>query len=207
MSAPVQAPIRSPTLDRNPYSINPRTNTHGTTRSNFSIFSRTQSGFSEKNQQNMSIFRQPTPLQATDEESGLPQQHPPDVQPSTPRAPLGAAAPEHQYDENKPNFSLDMLRKVQQIEEKTYQALLILRQNIVVLGQLRQHYQNLYQSKGFPVEIASFCKEDIDRFDLSVKGAEDEMQMQILKLEYLLRLLGDRKVLVRISLGNPFLES
>ncbi len=53
-----------------------------------------------------------------------------------------------------------------------------------------------FKSKHFPQEVVQLCQDDIEQFVLRVTGVLNDLEIQILRLETLLRLLGDRKILV-----------
>ena len=197
LSAPVH-PSSSPKPDSNLYTINGRVDTAKTDRTATSVFSRKQTSPSENGNPSISRQRQMTPLQTiVNEETGVAQPVPPDEQIEEFNESSDPA--KNEEDETRSGFNIEKLRKVQRIEEDVHQALLVLRQNIVVLEQLRKHYQSLYGSTNFPTGFVNFCQEDVNRFQSRVQGAEKEMQVQILRLEYLLHLLADRKTLVSFS--------
>lgn len=161
-----------------------------------SIFSRTQSGFSGKSNSRMSRQRQMTPLQTiVNKETGVRQPVPPDEL-FEENGELSDPAKEE--DEARSGFNIEMSRKVQRIEEDVHQALLVLKQNSVVLEQLGKHYKSLHESRNIPSEITEHCRESMYHFQSYVYGAEKEMQIQLLRLEYLLCLLADRKTLVSL---------
>ena len=99
-------------------------------------------------------------------------------------------------DKNR-EFSFGKLRKIHYVAEKANDAILVLNQNIIILAQLRQYYRSLSKRKDFPKDLAESCKDAIDDFELRIDGLENDMQMQILRLETLVRLLEDRKTLVK----------
>ena len=135
-------------------------------------------------------------------ETGISQPLPPDEDDDDddddddkPESPL---APNNVKVKNKiRDFSLGKLRKIHYVAEKANEAKLVLNQNIVVLAQLRQYYRSLSKRKDFPTDLAESCKDAIDDFELRTDGLENDMQIQIMRLETLLRLLEDRKNLVK----------
>lgn len=72
----------------------------------------------------------------------------------------------------------------------------MLKHKILVLSQLRNYYETITKRRSFPPEIAQNCRDSVDDFQLHVEGIEKDMQVQILRLEWLLSLINDRKNLV-----------
>lgn len=94
------------------------------------------------------------------------------------------------------NFSFTDLQRIQYIEEKTREALLVLKQNVTVLKELREHYRSTTEAADLPGEIKSDCRTDIARFEDRILGVERDLGMQQLRIESMLRLLADRKNLL-----------
>ena len=72
-----------------------------------------------------------------------------------------------------------------------------MKQNVIVLAQLKQNYVSISKREDFPEDLADSSKDAVDGFKFRVEGLENDMQVQILRLETLLRLLEDRKSLVK----------
>ncbi|KAI4186313.1 MAG: hypothetical protein LQ348_004241 [Seirophora lacunosa] len=96
----------------------------------------------------------------------------------------------HSDDVNR-DFSFGTRREVHAIATKASEA-----HKILVLSQLRNYYETITKRRSFPPEIAQNCRDSVDDFQLHVEGIEKDMQVQILRLEWLLSLINDRKNLV-----------
>ena len=199
LTAPVTLPS-SPVVAQDEFEMNPRTDTQRTNGSMFARISRTSTRLTEK----LSIAR-PKPVSPdqrtyTDPESGLSQPLPPHItmKDAPVDAPDAAPQPSTPTFENseEQDFSFAKLQKIQHLEEKANEALLILRLNISIIRQLKQYYHTISKSKLFPPEIARLCEGDLEQFGLQLDGIINDFEMQLLRLETLLRLLGDRKTLV-----------
>lgn len=198
LTAPVTLPS-SPTIAQDEFQMYPRTNTERTNGSIAARISRTQTMLTEK----FSISspkkpRSPTQRTYTDPESGFTQPLPPHITMKEDPDPV----PEHSQPEptfensEEQDFSFSKLQKIQYLEEKVHEAMLILKMNISIIRQLKQYYGTITKSRHFPKAVVELCHGDLKQFELRTNGIIDDLQMQILRLETLLRLLGDRKTLV-----------
>ena len=95
-------------------------------------------------------------------------------------------------------FTFSDLKRIQYIEEKAQDSLLVLRLNVEVLEELRQHYVYATGHAEFPKEIKRECEADLARFDRCVRGVEKDLRMMQSRTETLLHLLTNRSSLVRI---------
>ena len=132
----------------------------------------------------------------TDPESGLTQPLPPHVTlgsgpESAPQSPQQDS--EHAEEQD---FSFAKLQKVQHIEEKAHEALLVLRLNTGIIRQLKQYYNTTMKLRRFPEDLIQLCQDDLEQFELRINDILGGLQMQIIRLENLLQLLRDRKTLV-----------
>lgn len=198
-SAPVHMPVL-PITTTDQLTLKPRTNTQMTDRSKFSMFSRTPTQLTEKRSIKAAVKHRSSALQTYENpDTGISQPLPPDddddddyedekLESSLTRIDKGE-------DENR-EFSFGKLRKVHQFAEKANEAVLVLKQNTLVLAQLRKYYTLISRRDDFPKDLAKTCKDAIDDFELRIDGLQNDMQTQILRLETLLRLLEDRKTLV-----------
>lgn len=201
-SAPLNVPFL-PAADMDRFQPNARTDTQRTERSMFS-FSRAQTQITEKMSFKTAPHRPaPIPKTHTNPDTGITQPLPPDDDDNDDDdddddEPENHLKSDHdkEEDENR-DFSFGKLRKVHQSAEKANEALLVLKQNVIVLAQMRKYYTSILRRKNFPKDLAEHCGDAIDDFALCVEGLEDDMQTQILRLEMLLRLLEDRKTLVK----------
>ena len=195
-SAPVYVPLL-PAAATDQFTLKPRTNTQ------FSMFSRTPTHMTEKGSLKPAMkHRIPAPRTYENPETGISQPLPPDEDDDSddgdndePESPLKTN--DVKIEEENRDFSFGKLRKVHKIAEKAHEAVLVLKQNILVLAQLKQYYRSVSGRQDFPKDLAESCKDAIDDFELRIDGLENDMQTQILRLETLLRLLEDRKTLVK----------
>ena len=101
------------------------------------------------------------------------------------------------------NFSFTNLQRIQYIEEKIHEALLVLKQNATVLKELREHYRSTTEATDLPGEIKSDCRTDIAKFEDRILGVERDLGMQQLRIEGMLRLLADHKNRVSVFISLP----
>ena len=211
-SAPVHVPFL-PTATTDDFTLNPRTNTQRTDVSKISMFSWTPAHKTEKGALKTALkHRQSSPQTYENPDTGISQPLPPDEdddddghddnddEPEDPLKRNGVKV----GDENR-DFSFGKLRKVHKFAEKANETILVVKQNTIVLAQLKEYYRSISRRKDFPKDLAESCKDAIDDFELRIEGLQDDMQTQILRLETLLRLLEDRKTLV--SQIMPFKQS
>ena len=200
-SAPLHVPF-FPVAATDRFTLKPRTNTQRTDGSRFSMFSRTLTHVTEKGSLKPAMKHQPSgPQTYENPEPGISQPLPPDADDDDdndddePEGPLKQDYVKVE-DENR-EFSFGKLRKVHNFAEKANEAVLVLKQNIIILSQMKNYYRSVSRRKNFPKGLAKSCKDAIDDFELRIEGLENDMQTQILRLETLLRLLEDRKTLVK----------
>ncbi|KAL9131378.1 MAG: hypothetical protein Q9175_006779 [Cornicularia normoerica] len=93
-------------------------------------------------------------------------------------------------------FSFSDLQRIHFIQEKANETLLVLKLNVEVLTELRQHYRSICESVGWPRELTLKCKSKVFRFEKRVIAVENDLRMQQSRSETLLRLLADRKSLL-----------
>ena len=196
-SAPLH--ISSPLpADAENFTMKSRTNTQ-LTESSFFTFPRSKSQTMEMKSPTMSTklnlskprtyrnpdtgVSQPLPLGEDDEDDADESKIPPKPK-------------DDKSDDENQEFSFSKLRKVHMIAEPVNEALLVLKQNIVVMAQLRNYYTSVSRRKDFPQHLRDTCSDVVADFELRLEGLENDMQTQILRLETLLRLLDDRKTLV-----------
>ena len=204
LTAPVALPqgqIR--TKDSSPK--RPRTNIPKTDGSIISKISLIPTKIKEK----LSIAEsKPEPLDRcmyTDPDSGLTQPLPPQIKVTYECTPESASQPLQPTleDTEERDFSFAKLQKIQHIEEKAHEALLTLKLNRNIMLQLKQYYHNTVRSKYFPQDISTKCQDDLEQFELRVDGVISDLDMHVLRLDTLLRLLGDRKALVSQTIPLP----
>jgi hypothetical protein len=108
-------------------------------------------------------------------------------------------SPEVPNEEVQPEFSFSDLQKINFIEEKANETLLVLKTNINVLTELREHYRFIVDSEYFPQELNSKCKGDVLRFDKRIAVVANDHRMYQSRVETLVRLLDARKNLASLS--------
>ncbi|KAI4160367.1 MAG: hypothetical protein LQ342_005778 [Letrouitia transgressa] len=178
------------------FQLQPRTDTSKVNGSIAARLTRTQKMLTEKFSISTPKPASPVQLTYTDPNSGLSQPLPPHIALNS--APGPAAQPSRLIFENveEQDFSFAKLQKIQYIEEKTHEALLILRLNVNVITQLQQYYSTVPKSKHFPQGVLRSFENDLNQFCLRINTILNDLQMQILRLETLLHLLNDRKILL-----------
>lgn len=197
LTAPVILPS-SPVAAQDSFRMRPRVDTQKSNGSIIARISRTQTMLTEKLSISSPKPRSPTQRTYTDPESGFSQPLPPHISmKEDPDEDLEQPQPEPSFENSEEqDFSFAKLQKIQHIEEKAHEALLIIKMNINVIGQLKQYYDTIIKSRHFPQGIRDLCQGDLEQFELRTNGILNDLQMRILRLETLLRLLGDRKTLV-----------
>jgi hypothetical protein len=100
------------------------------------------------------------------------------------------------YEKPQESFTFSDLQRLQYIEDRAQEALLVLRLNTEVLGELRQHYQYAAGHAEFPAELHSQCDTDLARFEKCVLSVEKDLRMLQSRTDTLLCLLANRKNLV-----------
>ena len=197
-SAPVHVPFPAmAATDR--FTLRTRANTQMTDRSKFTLFSRTSTRLNEKEPLKPALkHREFTPQTFENPDTGVSQPLPPDEDDDDDDEDDDPQNPnDFRVEDEHREFSFGKLRKVHKFAEKANEAVLVLKQNILVLSQLKTYYGSLSRRKDFPKDLAKSCRDDVENFKLRVDGLENDLQTQILRLETLLRLLEDRKTLVK----------
>jgi len=106
-------------------------------------------------------------------------------------------APEARMRSDSPDeFSFRDLQRLQYIEEKANEVLLVLETNTNVLGDLRKHYEIGIELSDMPKEIRVDCNQDVARFVKRVLNVENDLKMQQSRAKTLLTLLSNRKSVV-----------
>ena len=215
LTAPVTF-LSSPVTAQEDFQMKPRAGTQKSHGSFAARISRTGTMLSEKLSVSSPKLRSPTQRTYTDPESGFSQPLPPHItakEESDVVSDQPQPKPTFESTEEE-DFSFAKLQNIQHIEEKAHNALLILKMNANIVCQLKQYYHTITNSRQFPQEISDLCLGDLEQFELRMNGILNDFQMRILRLETLLRLLGDRKTLVHHAvravntrLNNPQLHS
>lgn len=93
-------------------------------------------------------------------------------------------------------FSFDDLQDIQHLKEKANETVLVLRLNLNVIMQLKQHYVSITECNELPENISRNCKWEMISFGRRIDGITKTLELQILRVESLLCSLTDRKTLV-----------
>ena len=99
----------------------------------------------------------------------------------------------------QPEFSFSDLQKIQHLETKSNEILLVLKTNMNVLAEMRQHYHSFTECENWPQNLQTRSKGDVVRFERRIAVMENDHRMQQWRMETLLRLLADRKSLVKAN--------
>lgn len=186
----------SPVTAKDEFQMHPRTDTQKTNGSIVARITRTQTALTKTFSISNPKPKSPVQRTYTDPESGLSQPLPPHITVNNGPGP-GPQPPEPTFENSdKQDFSFAKLQKIQHIGEKAHEALLILKFKVSIMRQLKQYYNTTFKSNHSPQEVVQLCQDDIEQFVLRVTGVLNDLEIQILRLETLLRLLGDRKTLV-----------
>jgi hypothetical protein len=94
------------------------------------------------------------------------------------------------------------LQTVQNYEDKTNEAIMVMQANIQVLTSLRKFYQALLKNKHFPLEKA--CSGDVAAFATQINDMIYDTEMNISRAQLLIRITGDRKSLVSRARASSF---
>ncbi|KAL8958191.1 MAG: hypothetical protein Q9193_004703 [Seirophora villosa] len=187
-----------------------RTNTQRTEKSRQSIFERNQSPIVDQGPAKPNVVhQQSSPRTYTNPDKGYVQPLPPsededDDEGDESGEQRRTDTNNHSDDENR-DFSFGTTRKVHAIATKASEAVLVLKHNIFELSQLRDYYETITKRRNFPPEIAQNCRDSVDDFQLHVEGVEKDMQVQILRPEWLLSPIDDPKNLVGPSTPKSIL--
>jgi len=141
----------------------------------------------------LSILNKPTKSMAPPE---LPS-GPPPPPPGRPQAPVPSYGPGVPLDPG--TFSFSDMQRVQFLEDKANEVMLILESNMHVLTELELHYKSVRDSEHWPKDLNTEGSAEIVRFHNRIASIMNDLRMQSSRTKTLLRLLADRKSLVSIS--------
>ncbi|MCJ1391816.1 hypothetical protein MMC18_004683 [Xylographa bjoerkii] len=195
-SAPLRAPTL-PTADTDQFTLRTRTNTWRTFGAKSSISQQTENQTTQKGSLKADMKNGLSPPQTyTNPDTGISQPLPPDEDEddddNKPGGPLNPS--DIKIDDENREFSFNNLRELHKLAEKANEAVLSLKQNIIVLAQLREFYSLILTRQGFPKDVADSCKDAVDNFELCIEGLEHDMQTHVLRLETLLRLMEEHQL-------------
>ena len=213
LAASINLPLL-PKADIDKFRMRPRASTGGTARSTVTRLSRAFSQIKDK-RKSRSANREPNAISQTPFTTGMSssQSYPgpeddtdddtdddadddTDEEEDTLNSP---GSGNKKSDDEHQEFSFPKLRKVHGISEKVQEATLVLKQNISVLSQLRKFYASAMKRTGFPESVSQTCETAIADFEAHVLRLEEDMNIQIMRLDALSRLLQDRKTFVSLN--------
>lgn len=110
--------------------------------------------------------------------------------------------PAIQYDTyGQRQFRFRHLQDIQDLEDSANETVLILKLNLNICDQIEDFYRSLFDHGELPeASIRQKCQHDIARFERRVQQTQNEMKAQIVRVEWLLRIINDRKTLVSLPL-------
>lgn len=102
-----------------------------------------------------------------------------------------------QYDSyGQQEFSFRDLQDLNFINVKAAEASLVIDHGLNVLLQLIEYYQYLFKLRNFPQEIKEKCVEEMADLEMSIKGVEMELKIQVSRIKTLQCSVSDCKTLV-----------
>ena len=99
------------------------------------------------------------------------------------------------------DFTFKNLQLVQYFQEKANEVAPVLEANIDILTEMKEHYQQIFNSQDLPDDIKVNCKSEFAQFEKRVSGIITDLQRQKSSTAILQTLLDDRKSLVSLFLN------
>ena len=96
-------------------------------------------------------------------------------------------------------FSFTDLQRTHHIEEKANAAMLVIKNNISVFADLKKYYRTIITFRDWPSELTMQCEGDMLLFEQDLTGIENDLQLQLSRIQTLLQLVANRKSLVSHS--------
>ena len=93
-------------------------------------------------------------------------------------------------------FAFSDLQDIEDLEEKANETVLVMRLNLNVMQQLGDHYANTIRSQESLKSFKKDCNYDMDCFRRRIHEIDCDINLQILRVDALLRKLSDRRTLV-----------
>ncbi|CAD6583127.1 MAG: hypothetical protein ASARMPRED_001238 [Alectoria sarmentosa] len=134
----------------------------------------------------------PTPIYVNP--GGKKQPMPPGWKGDIPETPSSPSVKRDKYGQQI--FSFEDLQDIQHLKEKANETVLVLRLNLNVIMQLKQHYVSITECNELPEDISSNCKWEMSNFRRRIDGITKNLELQILRVESLVCSLTDRKTLL-----------
>ncbi len=106
---------------------------------------------------------------------------------------------EEEEDGEEHSFSLKDIQRLQFIEDKINEAILVQTTIIKVLEQLRTFYASLQELPEWPTGLSRECKGSLARFNGRLGNIEFDLNLQVTRAKTLATLLANRKTLVSHS--------
>lgn len=100
------------------------------------------------------------------------------------------------FKDGRREYKPEDLQTVQQFEEKTNEAIMVLEGNTDVLRALCEYYEALMKNQGFTLQTS--CAEAVTSFTIQINDALYDAKMQVARAKLLLRITSDRKALVSL---------
>jgi hypothetical protein len=103
-------------------------------------------------------------------------------------------------------YSFTDFQAVQLIGDRVNEVLLVLESNISILTKIQEHYHTVSQSEHCPKELNRDCRIHLEKFEKRLSGIISDLQVQQSRGTTLLRLVTNRKDLVRVILSKHLLN-
>ncbi|KAL8996226.1 MAG: hypothetical protein Q9169_004204 [Polycauliona sp. 2 TL-2023] len=97
---------------------------------------------------------------------------------------------------SRQEFSFTDVQRTHHTEKNANAATLVLKNNISVFADIKRYYRTIMSFEGWPSELTDTCHEVLSRFEQDLSSIENEMRLQLSRLETLLQWISDRKSLV-----------
>ena len=136
----------------------------------------------------------PPPKFLVNARSGKKQPLPPGTTTDKPEVQQARAVQYDMY--GQPIFGFRHLQDIQNFEESSNDAVLVLKLNRGICKQASEFYHSIFTNNELPSNITSNCRGELLRFQRKLTSIESQLEEQILRVEALLRLIADRKRLV-----------
>ncbi|KIX03657.1 uncharacterized protein Z518_07210 [Rhinocladiella mackenziei CBS 650.93] len=99
-------------------------------------------------------------------------------------------------DDDDDDFSFDDLQRIQFIEEKASEMILVLITIVKVLDQIRGLYESVNDYEDWPADLSRNCKNSLTRFKNRIQNIQYDLGLQKERAETLTALLANRKTLL-----------
>lgn len=94
----------------------------------------------------------------------------------------------------------ESLGNVQEWEDKTNETIMVMGSNADILTLLRKFYKELVEDQNFPSSELKACKQAVNDFAFQLDEIIYDTQMQISRAKVLVKIVADRKAIVRGSI-------